>query len=452
MIKKISFKVLYAKGTELIRKPVIRNIILVASISILVKGIGFLKESIVASEFGLSQQLDTFYIATLVPGFITTVFLGSFNNVFIPNYVRELKTGNKMSSFQSMGFLVVLGVSLLFLIFAILVTDTYLQVFFPGHTAEYYRLIKVQFYITAPCILIWGLSSLVSGLLNINGEFKYSSLNTVFIPIAIIICVLFFKDELFNISLATGTLIGSILNFSFLIFIGLKRNVLHFGRPDFSNSNAVEMFRQVPAKASSSFLTGLIGVTDQYFAAQLAIGSIAALNYGLKIPAFITGLLIMAMSNVLLPYFSKAVVENKKKAFEVLFRMLKWLFITSSVVTLLVMLLSELMVRTFFERNEFTSQDTAVVTIIQQIRLLYVPFSICGMVLVNFLTSINKNSSMAWVALGSVILNLILDYVGMKLYGIYGISIATSIIYILRTLVLFKYTLNQRLQFNQNFK
>lgn len=441
---RVKIQELYRGLILLAQKPVLKNILLVVFITLFVRGLGFFKESVVAGEFGLSQQLDTFYIAMLIPGFITTVFLGSFRSVFIPNYISEMKTGNNMKSFQTTGFLVVLGISTLFLLFAYLVTDVYLNVFFAGHTDDYYRSIKVQFYYLAPCIILWGLSSLINGLLNINNEFKYSSLNTIFIPIVIVICVLFFKEEMGESVLASATLIGSILNFGFLYFIAHKRKIISFGKPDFKNTNAILMFKQAPAKATSGFLTGLTSVTDQYFAAQLAIGSIAAINYGSKIPAFITGLLIFAMSNVLLPHFSKRVMEDRKKAFVDLFKLLKWLFIGSSAIAIVAIFLSDFAVQLFFERKEFTHEDTIIVSMLQKITLVYAPFTICGMVLVNFLTSINKNSFMAWLSLGAFIVNIILDYTLMKLYGVYGISIATTAIYIIRSMILFKFTLNQK--------
>lgn len=430
--------------TVIAQKPVSKNIILVLFITVFVRGLGFYKESVVAGEFGLSQQLDTFYIAMLIPGFITTVFLGSFKNVFIPNYISEMKTGNNMSSFQTMGFLVVMGISLVFLLFAFLVTDVYIKNFFSGHTEEYYRSIKVQFYFLAPCIILWGLSALITGLLNISNEFKYSSIDTIFIPIVIVIGVFFFKELLGRSVLAVSTLIGSILNFAFLFFIGFKKKIISFGKPDFNNHNAILMFKQVPAKATSGFLTGLTSVTDQFFAAQLAVGSIAAINYGSKIPAFITGLLIFAMSNVLLPYFSKKVMDNKRKAFDDLFKLLKWLFLSCSIVAIVAIFLSDFAVQLFFERKEFTRENTIVVSMLQKITLVYAPFTICGMVLVNFLTSINKNVFMAWLSMGAFVINIILDYILMKLYGVYGISLATTVIYVARSLILFKFTLNQK--------
>ena len=204
------------------------------------------------------------------------------------------------------------------------------------------------------------------------------------------------------------------------------------------------MLKQVPAKASSAFFTGLISVTDQYFCAQLAIGSIAAINYGLKIPAFITGLLIISINNVLLPYFSEKVIQDKSKAFKDLFKTIKWLFIASCAIVFISILLSDALVQLFYERNEFTSEDSRVVSIIQKISLLHAPFTICGMVLVNFLTSINKNSVMAWVSLGSLLCSIVLDYILMKFYGVYGITIATTLVYSVRSIILFMVTLNHK--------
>ena len=86
--------------------------------------------------------------------------------------------------------------------------------------------------------------------------------------------------------------------------------IINISKPDFYGKHTITMFKQVPAKVSSGFLSGLIGVTDQFFAAQLVVGSIAALNYGIRIPTFFTTIIVLAGGNVLLPYFSKLSLNN----------------------------------------------------------------------------------------------------------------------------------------------
>src|SRR5690554_7122469 len=80
----------------------------------MVKGFGFYKEIVIASNFGLSELLDTFLIAALVPGFIYQVFLGAFKSVFIPNYIMEQKTDRSISSFQATSFIITISTTAFF--------------------------------------------------------------------------------------------------------------------------------------------------------------------------------------------------------------------------------------------------------------------------------------------------------------------------------------------------
>ena len=86
---------------SLLRNPTIINMIIVGFMTVSVKGMGFFKEMEVGRSFGLSELIDTFLIASLIPGFINNVFMSSFQNVFIPNYVAEKKASIAIGSFQS---------------------------------------------------------------------------------------------------------------------------------------------------------------------------------------------------------------------------------------------------------------------------------------------------------------------------------------------------------------
>lgn len=436
MNAKFNFKVLIGK---VLKNATITNVITVGVITLAVSGISFFKEMIVANTFGLSELLDTFYIAVLVPSLISGVFLGSFHSVFIPNYVNELKLQKNIGSFQTTSFLVTIGVSLLFLIIAFLFTDVYIETFFHGHTQEYYDLIKSQFYFVAPCILFWGFSSILSGLLTIDDEFRFTTINAIFTPISIIVCLLFFKEELGNVVLAIGMLIGSFLSFLLLLFVAIKRNIIHLEKPDFVSANIRMLFRQLPAKLSSSLMAGINPLVDQYFSAQLVIGSIAALNYGIKIPSFAISIVGAALGNVLLPYFSKHAIDNRVEAFKKLQMILKYVTIGSIVVLLILFLLSTPIITLLFERNAFTSSDTMIVSRIQQMYLLQIPSFVTGVIMIKFLTSINKNNFMVFTAVLTLMMNVVLNYIFIKIMGVYGLALSTSIVSITNSILLYIY-------------
>jgi len=428
---------------KLLKSSLLVNITTVALITILVKGFGFYKEIIIAGTFGLSELLDTFFIAVLLPGFINQVFLISFKSVFIPNYIAELKSSKNIGAIQSTIFLIVFCIGLIFIGISFLVTDVFLSTFFDGHTEAYYSLIKTQFYYLAPCILFWGFSPLLGGILNINNEFKYATVHPILTSISMIACLLFFKEELQEAVLAVGLMIGSILEFIFLLIVCLQKKLIVFTKPDFNNENVKMMLNQAPARMTSSFLTGLIPVTDQYFSAKLIVGSIAALNYGMKIPAFFSSIIVMALGSVLLPYFSNIAYDDIESAFKRLASILKILFISLCIIVIPLILFSNPIIELLFQRNNFTQENTDIVAQIQMIFLISIPFTICGDAIVRFLTSINKNSFLAYVSLGTLIFNFILDYIFMKLYGIIGIAICTTIVQIVKVIVFMQYTKRQ---------
>ena len=424
---------------KILSQPILVSMFSVGLATLIVKIISFYKEAVVASSFGLSELLDTFLIAILIPSFIQNVFINALSNLFIPNYINELNTTKKKGQFQGLIICIILFLVFVLTIITLLFSNFFLETVFPGHQESYYELIKTQLYYILPCLLLWGSTSYLGALLEIESIFFPSTISPIFTAITTLLCLFFFKEEFGSMVLVMGLLSGSILSFIYLLSICLYHNCIEIGLPSL-NTNMRVMIRQLPPKITSGFLTGVNPFVDQFFAAQLMVGSIASISYGTKIPAFIVGILIMAIGNVLLPHFSRLINENLKKAFHQLFKILKLVFLISAVLSLLMILFSDQIITILFERKEFTSENTEVVADIQKIYLVYVPFYLCTLVQVKFLTSINKNQFMAWISFLNLILNLILNIIFVKIYGIYGLVLSTTFVYIITSIIYTTYT------------
>jgi len=421
-----------------INQPIFKNVLIVGGVSLAIKAVGFYKELIIAQKFGLSELLDTFLIAMLLPGFISTVFLGSYSNVFIPNYIAELRRKGNLAAFQSTSLLITLAIAGFFILITFLFTDVYLSTFFSGHTQHYYDLVTTQLSYILPCILIWAISSLFSGLLNIANEFAYSTFSGVFMSLGIIISLVFFSEVLEERVLVVGVLGGSITGMFFLLFISIQKKVLFFGRPDFANKNIILMLKQVPVKISSSLINALNPIVDQYFSAQLVIGSIAALSYGIKVPMLVIGLFGIALSKVLLPYFSK-LTDNLEHAFLKLKKVLSYNFVVCLGIGIVLFLCSEFIVSLLFERQAFTSEDTQIVYRVQEMYILQIPFYISGMIMSRYLTAINRNSFLVFASSVSLLLNTWLNFILIDRMGVLGLALATSLVSIINTIVIYTY-------------
>lgn len=411
----------------------------IGAVTLFVKLFAFYKETAIASIIGLSELLDTFYIAILIPSFIQNVFIGGLKQLFIPNYLAEQKNFESKATFQSVTFLLILIMTAILAIVSIIFVEYGLENVFPNHNSQYYDLIQKQFYIILPCLLFWGLSSLLGGLLEIENKFFTTSVSAIFPTLGSLITLFYFKDVLGEYVLAVGILVGTVFSFLFLVIIAVKHHVIHFGHIIF-NSNIKVMLLQLPHKITSSFLSGINPFVDQFFAAQLVIGSIGAINYGVKIPTFAVGILMLVLGNVLLPHFSKLVLNDRERAFKQLFKVLRTVFIFTLTCVIIGIFLSKPIVYLLFERGAFTSKDTVIVSNLQIIALAYVPFYLCTLVCVKFLTAINKNKFMAWTSTWNFIANLILNWLLIKHFGIYGLVGSTTLMFIVSSIIYMSYT------------
>lgn len=430
------------KVSNLLSSPTIKNVFIVATITVGIKLVAFFKETIIASTYGLSEFLDAFFIAILVPSFIQSVFINSFKSIFIPNYIAEQKGEKQIGEFLAVTMIVLLLIILLTTGITFLLSDYFLAYIYPGHSEKFYELVKIQLYYLLPCLFFWGISSFLGGLLEIKSKFLLSSISGFFSPIIILLCIFFFKSVLGVRTLAVGTLIASFSSFTFLLVISLIQRNIVLKKPVL-NENTKIMLKQLPAKVSSGFLTGMNNYVDQYFAAQLMVGSIAALNYGIKIPSFILSFSMLALGNVLLPYFSKKILENALNTYKQLFKILKKVFIGGLLFSALVFIFSNNIIEFLFEKNEFTSEDTLLVANIQRIILIYIPFYLCGNILVKFLTSINKNKFMAWQSFYRLAANIILNILLIREFGIYGLALSTTIVITINSILYLAYTYKQ---------
>ena len=336
----------------------------------------------------------------------------------------------------------ILGINFFFGM-VLLVSSTFLlEVIFPDHTPEYYALINKQLVVLLPCLFIWGLNGFLSALLEIENKFFYTSIAPIYTSIVTILAIYFFKDRLGDYILAISILAGSLASFIHLLAKAIKLRLIQFGRLRL-NHNMRVMLQQLPAKVISGLLTGINPIVDQFFAAQLVAGSVIALAYGEKIPAFGISIAMIALGNVLLPHFAELVSKDLKKAYKELFKILKIAFLASLIFSVLMIFFSDIIIRILFERNSFTSKDTEIVSFIQQLLLIHVPFFVVTRILVKFLTSINKNGFMAWVSALSVLTNLLLNYLLIHSFQVYGLALSTSLVLIINSLVFLWFTIRQ---------
>lgn len=391
------------------------------------------KELIVARWFGRSDALDAFLIAYLVPSFVLALVTGALESALIPTFIQTRQTQGTeaaqklLSSVISSSLLVLSGATALLALLA----PYYLPYLAAGFSPAKLHLTRELLYLLLPFMLFNWIASCTSAVLNAGERFVLPALAPLLTPLVTIIFLEFAAARWGAFSLAAGSLAGSVLEAALLGW-SLRLQGLHFSVKWYGIDPVLRrVLGQYAPMVGGSLLMGGTNVVDQAMAAILAPGSVAALNYANKITAVILSLGAAALGTALLPYLSKMVAENDWMGCR---HTLKWysLLIVSTTVPLTAALIifSRPLVRALFERGAFNAADTQLVSWVQVCYALQIPFYIWSRLFTRFLSAIQRNDVLMYGAAIGLALDIILNVLLMRIWGVAGIALSTSLVYL----------------------
>jgi putative peptidoglycan lipid II flippase len=432
------FKQKYANNKECTNRMSINRQILSASVvvtvgTLLVKLIAFFKESIVAWKFGTDDVVDAFLIATIIPELVITVVAGSLNAALIPTYIKVReedgsKVAEQLLSGATLCSLALLGIATLFII---IMAPLYLPWMTLGFRTEKLALTFKLLYAISPLILLNSMIVLFRAVLNAEERFVIGAVSPVLTPSVTMILLLLGGHSIGIFALAIGLVVGAILEVT-LLGAAIMRNGVKLQAQWFGFTPALKQVIKLYLPAiTGSFLMYSTILVDQSMAAMLVPGSVAALNYASRVSLFPILLSSTVISAVVIPYFSKLIALNDWHRIDQIFRSyLKLIFLITVPLTGLLILCSDPIIQLLFQRGAFTAKETHLTAQILAAYALQIPFYIAGMLVVKLLTSLRLNHVLMWVSVYNLIINIGLNYFFLQLFGIQGIALSTSCVYL----------------------
>jgi putative peptidoglycan lipid II flippase len=391
-----------------------------------------LRELLVAHRFGRGDEVDAFLAAFLLPSFAINVIAGSLGAAFIPEYMRTqqqhgVAAAHRLFSTVAMGSIgLLLAASVALGVAAPYVLPLVASNFDERKLALTHGL----FLALLPVLAASGVSSLWTAVLNARGRYLVAALAPALMPVSAMVFLILFGGPWGIYALAVGTLVGFLLQCSVLIPPLRQHEMPIVPRWCGTTPELRQVVHQYLPVASGALLMSGTMVVDQAMAAMLEAGSVAALSYGSKVPAFVVGLGIVALGTAVLPQFSDLVARGDWQAIRRTLRF--WVVLTgisATAVMLLLIVLSEPLVGLLFERGAFTAHDTRVVATIQSLLLLQAPFHTVGIVLVRLVSALQENRILLWTASINLPLNILLNFLFMQWMGVSGIALSTSVVY-----------------------
>ncbi|MBN8549657.1 MAG: murein biosynthesis integral membrane protein MurJ [Deltaproteobacteria bacterium] len=419
------------KPTHVSRK-ILNAAALVAAATVLAKCVAMAKEVVVAAAFGTGDAMDAYVIAFTIPAYLINVASGSLNVALIPTYIEIRDRQGKESARNLLTSALLLNIGLLLALAGILsfCAPTIFSWITSDFSSEKVNLSLQLFAVLLPCVLISGISVTLEAVLNADERFFGAGLAPAVIPIAIMAVVLCAAPEWGAYSLAIGTLFGYAIEL-IMVLVLIRRAGIPFSLrwPGVHPALRTVLKQYLPAISGSSLMCSAI-VIDQTMSASLGSGNVSALNYGNKLVAVLVGAVTVALGTAVLPFFSTLTAKKDWHTIRQTLRHYVLLILATTIpATILFVYLSEPIVQLLYQRGAFSQADTQLVSRIQAVLALQIPFHTLGILFVRLLSSMKLNYFMFLSNIVSVVLNISLNFLFMHYWGIVGIALSTVVVY-----------------------
>jgi putative peptidoglycan lipid II flippase len=425
-------------STGSVNSQIFSAAIVVAGGTLFVKLLSVVKELVVASVFGTSDELDAFLIALTIPSVIVTIVAASFNSALIPTYIKVREKEGRQAAQKLFSGATVWSIGLLSLVTVLLLvaSPVYLPLVTRGFTPKKLGLTYDLLWAISPLILLSGVGVVWGAVLNAGERFALAALAPILSPtVTIFLLVTTQSWGVFN--LAVGLIIGQLLEMM-VVGAALRRQGMNLVPKWYGfDAHLKEVANQYIPMIAGAFLMCSTDLVDQSMAAMLPSGSVASLSYGNRMILLPITIATTALSTAVIPYFSKMVARDDWTGVrQAMKHYMGLIFAVTIPLTGLIILFSEPIVQILLQRGSFTAKSTHLVAQIQACFALQIPFYIASILLVRLTSAMRNNKVLMWGSAGNLIVNISFNYLFMQWWGVAGIALSTSCVYLFSFLFL----------------
>jgi putative peptidoglycan lipid II flippase len=289
----------------------------------------------------------------------------------------------------------------------------------------------------APFVLFDGAAGIYTATLNARGRFVTAALVATIPPLVTLAAVAALAARLGVYALVGGALVGSLLEAlaSAALVRGEGVRVLPvLARP---GPKAWEVFKAFGILAGGGALMSANSVVDQAMAATAGGGNVAALGFGAKIPAAVLGLAGLALGTTMLPHYAELAANRRfVEMGAALSRHVLRVAAVGVGVAALLAVFSRPIVQLLFQHGSFGPEDTLRVATIQALYALQIPGFLVGIVAARYLNALGRDRWILAVSVSNFVLNFVGDWVLLRVMGVPGIALSTSLLYAVASTVM----------------
>ncbi|MCW8823148.1 MAG: polysaccharide biosynthesis C-terminal domain-containing protein [Ignavibacteriaceae bacterium] len=425
--------------------------IFISMLLLLSRGLGFIREIFFANNFGLEKDFDLYLVGAVLPVTINVIILYIGQNFFVPAFQKiNSLSEDESQKYYNQSFILFIGAGTIITLLLFFFIETIIDLYMHTATIESKITATNIFRIFLFTIPFSAGISMLSALLQTVFEFKYPSISVLFLNISIISMLIIFTNVIGIYVIPVGYLIGTILQFYYLILNSRK----------YFKLNLIPHFRQLSQMKSvfsSSILiillietiSQLYSIFDRYFYSRISSGGIASLNYAYLIFILPITIFSLSLATVVFPKITKALVDPSNTELERIYNeSISINIFIFMPITFILFYFGDTIIKIAFERGKFLAESTSITYTALKCYSVSIVFLSVYTVLNKIFYSLNLAKVLLAITIVGITIKLILNFILVENFQQYGLATSTSISYLFFFLVSFM-IINNKLKIRQ---
>jgi len=416
----------------------IKSTFIIMIVSLISRALGFIRDMLIAKNFGAGMYTDAYNIAVSVPEIIFTLVGLAISTAFLPmlSKVKAKKGKREMYSFANNVINILFIVSLIFFMITSIFSKEIVNIF--GFSEETSLLAIKLLKITLLNLLFLSINACFTSLLQVNEDFVVPSILGLFFNLPMILYLLLFKNYDI-VGLTIANVIGNFFRVAVQVPSLLKHGYAYKFLISFKDERLKEIMILIIPVIIGAGANSLNMVVDKYIASYLEVGSVSALDYAQKLILFINTIITTSVTSVVYPLMANMRHSGDNNGFiNILKKAILYLAILLIPITIGVMIFGKDIVKIIYERGKFTEHAVYITTLALLGYGLGIFFTGIRDILNSTLFSMGKTKITTINGIIGVIINIIFSVVLSKYIGIMGVALASAIAMIVTSILLFK--------------
>jgi putative peptidoglycan lipid II flippase len=354
---------------DFIYYPVVNGLVLM---------LGFSRELVISSHYGLSPEIDIYVAVTCFHSFFGIQVGNATESVFVSRAgmlptVAHIRW-QLIRFFKDLTFFNLFTIPLI-----LLFCGKILHIIVPGFSESQIQLGEKIIYLIAMSTIASNLSGAFRAALNMQKRFLPGFLAGGIVSGAIILSVVLLEKHIGIIAVPTGLVAGHFLVLAVYIrtWNGAWRSHSKFTQT-IQAQDVPSASKAVGALLIAEMIYQCFEVTQRGFSSEIASGTIAAFSYAGALVAVPSALVANPMTIILFPRLAKAFSRRYEEGIHILLRYGGGLFAAGLILAGVIAVCSELIVSAVFVRGRFTTEDSFRTAELLRIMILALPFMSIG--------------------------------------------------------------------------